>query len=179
MRADTISAIKALQEHPSHGHDSMTNSILPAGIVIHRFDQERLPDEIDPLVVEARANGDDFVDGLIERWLSGENRFAGPGEALFMAWRSDGGTTQLCGLAGVGRDPYLNDPAIARLRHVYVGRAFRRQGIAEHLVLTCLAHADGHFPTIRLRTENPAAARIYERLGFAPVENESATHIKY
>ena len=63
----------------------MTNSILPAGIVIHRFDQERLPDEIDPLVVEARANGDDFVDGLIERWLSGENRFAGPGEALFMA----------------------------------------------------------------------------------------------
>ncbi len=150
----------------------------PASFIIRRFDKGQLPVEIDPLVLEARANGDDFVDGLLERWLSGENRFSSQGEGLFIAWGTEGRAPQLYGLAGVGRDPYLDDPAIARLRHVYVGRDFRRQGIAEQLVLSCLAHANGHFPTIRLRTENPAAARVYERLGFVPVEDESATHIK-
>ncbi len=150
--------------------------LIPDYVVVHRLNGDCLPDAIRPIVAEARADGHEFVDGLIERWTSGENHFSGMGEGLFLAWR-DASEAELCGIAGVGIDPYLNDPQIARLRHVYVMKRYRRLGLAERLVRACLEQARGHFPIIRLRTENPEAARVYERIGFTSVSDPSASHI--
>jgi predicted GNAT family acetyltransferase len=37
------------------------------------------------------------------------------------------------------------------------------------LVQAIMSAADGSFSSLRVRTQNPAAARLYVRLGFQPV----------
>jgi hypothetical protein len=48
-------------------------------------------------------------------------------------------------------------------------------------VLACLAATGAHFRVIRLKTLNPQAARLYERLGFAAFasETEPVTHLMH
>ena len=40
-----------------------------------------------------------------------------------------------------------------------------------------LAEASAVFRRVRLQAENDAAARLYERLGFIPIDDEHATHM--
>jgi GNAT superfamily N-acetyltransferase len=42
----------------------------------------------------------------------------------------------------------------------------QRLGVGGQLVQEVIAAAQGSFDTLRLRTQNPAAARLYERTGF-------------
>jgi GNAT superfamily N-acetyltransferase len=133
---------------------------------------EELPLDLPDLIVEAERQGHEFVSRFFANWQAGE-RFAGPGEGVFAAYLG----AQLVGIAGIAVDPYVKDPNIGRLRHVFVTRAARREGVASALVATCLKR--GHrFRAIRLRTSNPHAARIYERFGFAPVDLKDASHIR-
>ena len=44
--------------------------------------------------------------------------------------------------------------------------AHRRQGVGRRLVAEVIAAARRRFHILRLRTENPGAARFYENLGF-------------
>lgn len=39
-----------------------------------------------------------------------------------------------------------------------------------------LAAARAHFKSLRLRTDNPEAARLYERIGFTAVSEDETTH---
>jgi GNAT superfamily N-acetyltransferase len=55
---------------------------------------------------------------------------------------------------------------VGRLRHVYVDTSARSRGIAACLVSACLAQTGEYFCVVRLSTLNPAAARLYEQLGF-------------
>jgi len=55
--------------------------------------------------------------------------------------------------------------------------ASRRLGVARALMAETLAAARGRFPTLRLSTSNPAAARLYESLGFRPVTQPHCTHV--
>jgi hypothetical protein len=41
-----------------------------------------------------------------------------------------------------------------------------------------LAGAQDHFLVIRLRTDTAEAARFYSAIGFIPVAEESATHVR-
>jgi GNAT superfamily N-acetyltransferase len=130
-------------------------------------------DRLDALLAESEQSGSRMVRRLVEEWASGANRFDRPGEALFAA-RVDG---RLVGVCGLNVDPYSAEPRLGRVRHLYVLSAHRRSGIGRQLVAEVIAAARGRFDHLRLSTENPVAARFYERLGFRSAEAAHCTHV--
>jgi GNAT superfamily N-acetyltransferase len=114
------------------------------------------------LLAESEASGYRFVRRLVDEWERGMNRFTRPGEALFAA--ESGG--QIVGICGLNFDPYLGDPRVGRVRHLYVLAACRGRGIARRLVEQAVAEARGHFDRLRLRGQEAGPARLYESLGF-------------
>ena len=118
-------------------------------------------DRFAPLVTESEQAGSRFLRRLAEEWAGGQNRFDRPGEALFGA-RLDG---RMVGVCGLNVDPYTTAPRVGRLRHLYVLSACRRLGIGARLAEEVIHAAAGPFDIVRLSTQNPAAARLYERLG--------------
>jgi GNAT superfamily N-acetyltransferase len=121
-------------------------------------------DGLDGLLAESEQAGIRFVRRLVEEWGSGANRFDRPGEALFGA-RAGG---QWVGVCGLNIDPYAAEERVGRVRHLYVLLSFRRLGVGRRLVAEVVEAARGRFDALRLRTNNPTAARFYERLGFGP-----------
>ena len=116
----------------------------------------------DALVAESEGAGYRFVRRLADEWAGGTNRFDRPGEALFAAWVDD----RLIGACGLNVDPYPQAPGVGRVRHLYVLTDYRRSGVGRRLVEQVLDTARGRFDRLRLSTQNPDAARLYERLGF-------------
>ena len=127
---------------------------------------------IDALQAEAREEGYDFIETLVEEWASGVNRFAREGEILYGAF--DDGV--LAAIGGVTLDPYAGDPDTGRVRRVFVRPGWRNRGVGGRLVTALVEHARLHFLHVHLRAENSNAARLYERLGFLPIADPHATH---
>jgi GNAT superfamily N-acetyltransferase len=125
------------------------------------------------LQAEARREGYGFIDTLVREWASGANRFDAPGECLLGRIDQDG----IVAVGGLNIDPFAGDPRIGRIRRVYVLRRWRRMGIGRELVSALIEEAKRSFPCVRLRADNPNAARLYERLGFVPIQVPDATHI--
>lgn len=129
---------------------------------------------LDPLILESESEGWRFVRRLADEWKAGTNWFDRPGEALFAAWAGD----EIVGVCGVNADPYAGDPLIGRVRRLYVARSHRRCGIGRQLVEAVLHAASGRFTSLRLRTENADASRLYERLGFEATSGiPDCTHV--
>jgi GNAT superfamily N-acetyltransferase len=122
---------------------------------------------------EAFAEGYDFVQTLVEEWASAENRFSAPGETL--CGHLEQGL--LVAVGGLNCDPFGGRPDMGRIRRVYVRPAWRNKGIGRALVISLIDQARTHFRCVRLRAENEEAARLYERIGFSPLESPDATHI--
>jgi GNAT superfamily N-acetyltransferase len=80
-------------------------------------------------------------------------------------------------VGGLNCDPFAGRPDMGRIRKVYVRPGFRGRGIGGALVTHLVAEARKHFGCVRLRAENAKAARLYERLGFVPVDSPDATHL--
>jgi GNAT superfamily N-acetyltransferase len=155
----------------------MSNPALRHESRTFRWTESALPIGIVSLTKEALDEGYLFLARLQDEWSSGAVRFDGPGECLFFAEAGN----KLVGVGGICRDPYQSDAGVGRLRHVYVNRSFRLQGIARGLVGSCLACSGKHFRVIRLSTSllNPMAGRLYEKIGFQPVtvDDERVTHL--
>jgi GNAT superfamily N-acetyltransferase len=130
-------------------------------IVISRL-SDVPPEPLAVLIADSERAGQRFVRRLADEWASGGNRFDRPGEMLFAAWRE----RQLVGVCGLNVDPYAGVPRVGRVRHLYVLSTCRRLGIGRQLVERIIETARGQFDRLRLRTFNPDAARLYERLGF-------------
>lgn len=120
----------------------------------------------------ADAEGCSFVSRTAAEWADGTNRFDRPGEGLLIAHLGK----NLVGMCGLNIDPFLSDPRVGRLRHLYVHPTQRRRGIAGQLVAACLDLASGSFDRVRLRTFDPAAIEFYLATRFTPVAESSATH---
>jgi N-acetylglutamate synthase-like GNAT family acetyltransferase len=114
-----------------------------------------------------RALAEDFraIDRLVNEFRSGRNRFDRPGEALFCARQAD----RLVGCCGLNSDPYANDPALGRVRRLYVHPDQRRRGIARALIAAVEDSATGTFEHLQLYTGACAAAAFYEALGYARI----------
>ena len=140
-------------------------------VAIERHAEPTAP-EIQRLVDAAEAEGHVFVARTVDEWATGANRFDGPNEAFFLA-SVDG---EIVGMCGVNVDPYVDDPTVGRLRHLYVHPSNRSARIGEQLTDVCLSHAWGRFDTVRLRTPGEAADRFYERIGFRRISSDTATH---
>jgi GNAT superfamily N-acetyltransferase len=133
---------------------------------------ELLPDRVGELLVDSEAAGSRIVRRLTDDWTAGANRFDRPGEALFGASMAG----RLVGVCGLNVDPYAADPRVGRVRHLYVLTTCRRHGVGRQLVARVIEVAAGRFDSLRLRTNNPAAAGLYEAAGFRLAEGE-CTHV--
>lgn len=125
-----------------------------------------------PLLAEAEAEGGPFLLRLRSEWLSGATRFNREGEILFGAFVEG----RLVGVGGITHDPYAPVSNLGRIRHVYVLKEHRGKGIGRLLVERIVAHAHGRFTTLRLTTQRPEAARLYESFGFMRREAPRQTH---
>lgn len=136
---------------------------------------QALPLDFDKeLLAEANREGFQALQWLRDDWQSGSNRFSAPGEAFYVARCDD----RLVGVCGLNRDPYTEDPAIGRLRRLYIHPHFRRMGIGRQLVFRVIQDARNHFHFLRLWAIGNDASAFYKALGFEPVEgNEVFTHI--
>lgn len=140
---------------------------------IDRYSGDTPPD-LARLAVAATSEGFSFVTRTIEEWTDGTNRFDRPGECFIIA-EVDAITVGMCGL---NVDPYLDDPAVGRLRHLYVQPEYRRHGLGTRLVDACVE--SGHpFAVIRLRTFDTDADRFYQATGWESIDDPSATHVRY
>lgn len=129
--------------------------------------------EILALKLASLGEGFSFVDRLVQEWKSGKNRFQAQGEAFWGVFSGE----ELVGICGLNLDPYENDPKAGRLRHLYVIPVRRREGAGRALVNVALLHARDRFSHVNLRTENPVAAKFYERLGFQAIAGDAnCTH---
>ena len=126
----------------------------------------------DTLMGEARADHIAFLDRMDAEWQAGKTRFSHEGEVLFGAFVED----QLVGVCGLNIDPYLNNPRVGRLRHLYVGRTWRSKGVGGALVEAILGHAKSHFAIVRLRTDEELRGAFYASFGFRPINDPNATH---
>ena len=132
-----------------------------------------LPDGCDGLLESSVAEGYDLVDRLVRDWNDGTNRFEGEGEALFAALSK----SWLGGIGGLNRDPYVDDPGVGRIRHLYVSPEARGRGLGRALVVALVDHARGRFERVRLRATPLGASEFYLRLGFEETQHEQdSTH---
>ena len=83
---------------------------------------------------------------------------------------------RIIGVGGVTPDPYVDDPTTGRIRHLYVAAASRRRGVGAALMRALEARACQQYDRLRLRTDTRDAATFYERLGYVPVNHDTATH---
>lgn len=128
---------------------------------------------LEELRAEALVEGFNFLERLAAEWESGTNRFEAAGETL--CGHLDQGL--LVAVGGLNRDPFAGHAEVGRIRRVYVRPAWRGKGIGTALVRTLIEEARRSFACVRLHAENPGAARLYERLGFEPIADPSATHV--
>lgn len=132
-----------------------------------------LPDDIAALLGESLAEGHNLVKRLLDEWDDGSNRFDRSGEIVLQARLG----ARLVGVGGLNRDPYLDDPEVGRIRHLYVSPAARRQGVGRSLVLGLIDEARPTFRRVRLRTSQPEASLLYLALGFEESLEADATHV--
>jgi len=128
---------------------------------------------MESLQSEALAEGYGFIQTLVEQWASGENRFDASGEIL--CGHLDQGLLVAVGALNI--DPFAGSTEIGRIRKIYVRQAWRNKGVGRALVTTLVEQARIHFRCVRLRADNTHAARLYEKIGFAPIESPDATHL--
>jgi ribosomal protein S18 acetylase RimI-like enzyme len=128
---------------------------------------------MEQLQVEAFQDGFLFIERLWNDWQSGKNRFTAPGEKLYGCMEH----SALVAIGGLNQDPYDDRRGIGRIRRVYVRPAWRNKGIGQALVQTLVEDARTSFTVLHLRTDNPTAARLYERIGFSRSLALNTTHV--
>jgi GNAT superfamily N-acetyltransferase len=141
---------------------------------LHVVRLEELPlDDLQPLLVESRRQGYEFLDRLVDEYQGGINRFSGPAEGLFAIYNDQ----DMVAIGGLNRDPYLVEGEIGRVRHVYVLSAWRRQGIGKILMSRIIEFARANYHLLTLRTFSDGADQFYRALGFRrSAEIQAATH---
>ena len=132
-----------------------------------------LIDLLEKLTVEAQLEGFNFVRRTIDEWKGGTNDFSKKGEILFGIFISN-----LCiGIGGLNVDPYIDDPCIGRIRHLYISQEHRRKGLATLLLQKIIKTATLNFEKIRLYTNNPEATSFYESMGYNHSNGVKESHI--
>ena len=124
------------------------------------------------LRAEAQAETFGGMERLAQEWESRAQRFQFEGEALYAALLHD----RLMGIGGVTRDPVLPSDEALRMRHVYVRKEGRRQGVGRALLQRISRTAFLHAPTLVVHAATPPAAAFFVACGFRPADGEGFTH---
>jgi GNAT superfamily N-acetyltransferase len=104
-------------------------------------------------------DGHDYLPRVFDDWVSDSG-------AAFQAIELDGV------VAGLQRlRPYA--PGLLWYEGLRVASSHRRQGLARHMLQSAIAEArEQNFREIRLATGNPAAARLFEEVGFVRLQDD-------
>ncbi len=127
---------------------------------------------LDPLIIESEADGFRFLQRIPREVAADADYLDSARTVVFGVF--DG--PRLIAVGGLTPDPYVEDDTVGRVRHVYVARAWRRQGVGRLLVHALIMRAQSVYARLRLRTETSAAGLFYETLGFQPIAEDKATH---
>jgi hypothetical protein len=84
---------------------------------------------------------------------------------------------QVVAVGGLNRDADAPDKQRVEFATFMCGPCGAVGGLATALMGKLLRRGSLAFVRLRLRTDNPAAGRFYEGLGFLPTEEPSATHL--
>jgi ribosomal protein S18 acetylase RimI-like enzyme len=131
-----------------------------------------LNEDFDELLEESLKEKYQFLKRFKDDWTSGENRFDKEGETHVVAVEG----LKPVGICGLSIDPYLNDPTMGRVRHLYVHPEFRRLTIGSILLEEVLEEAKEHFKVLRLRTHDEEAVAFYLKHGFQKSTLDNETH---
>lgn len=140
---------------------------------IVRWQSAALPDGLSPLLAEAARTGVAWMADFAGDWQC--RPFLDDGEALFLALSNQAPVA----MAVISADPHVPDTETGRLRYIYVAEAMRGTGLLRPLVEACLDRGAARWRRLRLHTDNPVAARIYEEYGFSAVADAvRSTHVR-
>ncbi|HEX6065283.1 MAG TPA: GNAT family N-acetyltransferase [Longimicrobiales bacterium] len=131
-------------------------------------------DAVRRLAIVASAEGFQFLERLVAQMENDTVRIDAADE--FFVCAIDHG--EIIGVGGVTPDPYRAEPGVGRVRHVYIRPESRRAGIGRALIMEIERRARSRYGTLRLRTDTPRGARFYEAIGYRPIVDPDATHIK-
>ena len=152
----------------------MTAALRELGdLAIIRWEDHALPADLHGLIHEALETGVGWMADFADEWRA--RPFLDDGEALFLAMR--GACPVAMGV--ISADPFLEAGDVGRLRYIYVGRAARGQGLLHAFIELSLTRGGSRWRRLRLHTDNPVAARVYEGYGFRAVADEHrSTHVR-
>lgn len=128
---------------------------------------------LERLSEEALSENHSFVKRAVDEWKNGINSFSKPGEKLWGIFIDN----KCIAIGGLNQDPYMKDKNIGRVRHLYVFPKYRRRGLAKILIKKIIDEAKENFTILRLSTDNPVAASLYESMGFTKQNEHKATHV--
>ncbi len=133
---------------------------------------ELLPDGLEPLAAEARAEGIHIVDRVVTNWRDQTERYDRPGELLLAAVSGSG---RPVGVGGLTVCPTV--AGALRVRRFYVSPDWRRRGLARDLAARVLDGAVLHTELVTCNAgASDAAVPFWESLGFEPVDLPGITH---
>lgn len=135
---------------------------------------ETPPVGFETLREEAAAEGYGFIDRLAEELVGGI--YAGDADlpVMLAAFREGG----LVAIGGLTPDPYDSAPDLARIRHVYVRPAMRREGVGRWLTSALIQQGLAVAARLSLRAADARSAAFWEAQGFARDEGGTArTHL--
>ncbi|PCJ16339.1 MAG: hypothetical protein COB02_16380 [Candidatus Cloacimonadota bacterium] len=118
--------------------------------------------ELDHLIKEASQEKYSFMLKMKAEYIGNKNKFDKDKEAIFLALKDE----KIVGFVGLNIDPYLEDPNVARVRHLYVLKDYRGQKIATQLLQSLIKHAKLNFKLLTLRTFFKEASDFYTSLNF-------------
>ena len=122
----------------------------------------------------ASAEGFAFLERFVSE-LEGDAVALNAAGEFFLGVVAEG---EIVALGGVTPDPYVKDPSIGRLRHVYVRPDHRRASVGRQLVRELERRAANTYARLRLRTDTDAAARFYQAIGYDSIVDGTATHVR-
>jgi GNAT superfamily N-acetyltransferase len=126
--------------------------------------------ELAPLISASREEGYLFLVRLEHEYLSGKFRYDGSGETLLGVFEN----SRLIAVGGLTREADGDVQCAGRVRDVYVLPEYRLRGIGKALLAEIERRARTHFNVLVLRTGGIATAQFYERIGYEPVDADSA-----
>ena len=141
-------------------------------MIIERI--RKLPDDFHFLLEESLEENFGALKRLQNSHIDGTNTFSLPGEALFAA-RIGG---ELVGICGLNIDPYQESSDIGRVRHLYVAKAHRLNGVGKQLISELEAFAQASFSGLQLYTDDPNSGAFYVAIGYERGGIGKASHVK-